>query len=155
MHICVNPPYHQSTIPNKSHYFDLIKMNQYSKYFNNKKELLSYLFFFLNNFRFFSHSIRVFFVDFVPTPLSITKIVMLKGVGTKSSAELSTNVASQHSDLSPSGLALSVFSTAYATYTMPASPQTHVATFALIVMKTFVTVPQTSSTLIFLTPSDI
>ena len=88
----------------------------------------------------------------MPTPLSITKMVMLKRVGTKSSAELSTNVASQHSDLSPSGMALNVFSTAYATYTMPASPQTSVATFVLVVLTTFVTVPQTSSTLIFWTP---
>ena len=48
------------------------------------------------------------------TPLSITKMVMLKRVGTKSSAEFSTNVASQHSELSLSGVALSVFSTAYA-----------------------------------------
>ena len=94
-------------------------------------------------------------MDIVPTPLSITKIVMLKGVGIKSSAELSTNVTSQHSELPLSGLALSVFTTVYAMYTMPASPQTHVATFVLIVMTTFVTVPQTSSTLIFLTPSDI
>ena len=154
MHVCVNPPYYQSTIPNKSHYSDLIKMNQYSKYFKNKKELLSYLFFFKIIFNSL-HTPSWFFLWMCPLPLRITKMVMLKGVGTKSSAELSTNVASQHSELSPSGLALSVFSTAYATYTMPASPQTHVATFALIVMTTFVTVPQTSSTLIFLTPSDI
>ena len=91
----------------------------------------------------------------MPTPFSITKIVMLQRVGTKSSAELSTNVASQHSDLSPSGMALNVLSTVYAMYTMPASPQTSVAAFVLIFMTTFVTVPQTSSTLIFWTPSDI